>query len=971
MALQMGPYAVQLPMVDQSLGAATEAMTPSHEEQTSNIESTQTGDAEGSKVDRQIDKALASHRPQAVTSMTASDRLALFNQAMEHEDFARNCIIYEPTNHEANSQTFTSHMLDQLGSSDEDIVMNEALTSKSSTPHMTQSSHGEGDIEMAGQRLTPGNQDLDALLSEAPADTQPLVEATQRASATAPSYEEACQLLGLSPESPILTIPGQVFPTRLKPWQVTGIAWMVLRERSPIKGGILGDACGLGKTFTALSLVYLASHLQHEQEKAPTTHRPTLILCPGSLIQSWVNEIWTRFRNGLIVCVFSRDKIYNPGRFRIIKTFEELKEKIHGVDTRQISTDRTIFLASYDRWSHHTVEEKQPAEEPELAVPEESSDQDGITDAEDNIAVSKHKEKSKETANPKIYETIFKGRFHRVILDEGHMVKTIGTRRHHSVAKLEAYHYWFVAATPMMNKVLDLCGYLDILYREEFDIPGRTVKGRPDELLAEFENCRDRADLEQNPPLHLLAPQRLAMLADKGHFSSRCGMHVLPVLLKMICLARCADDDAGGLVLAKTIGDDIPPVRVMTIELKMWDHLQKTHNAVYFQDLVDHLHTGAVEHMGKIQESAGRMNPGIHRRLMHLGFSPLVETCIQSAGKSVWLLELLSRDINAKSDDLGFHLFWRWSTADLRPDFDVSDYCPSTPSDRAWYLIEKCPKLRYIMKILHSLGYCSTEQTPLPRVIILCRWPVVLWVLQMFMSFIGIPYVTIRSSMPQDSRLEALDMFTSNKRGGPRVLLTTYHYGAMGLNLQSACANMILVEQPGNTNVIFHCIGRVHRLGQRQKQRVWILFQDHTIDRYIAFNNTRKIIPQIAAIVPNIQQAVIAGPSLHGRNDDAMEISDSSGNDVTETGIQHYVEGTLMQMLGQTRSRLGMGRTNSLGLPRSFQDEVEDPFGRGKRKRVSGEVEASKRHKGDEGDERAEDYVRRGLCCGQRQRQSW
>lgn len=44
----------------------------------------------------------------------------------------------------------------------------------------------------------------------------------------------------------------------------------------------------------------------------------------------------------------------------------------------------------------------------------------------------------------------------------------------------------------------------------------------------------------------------------------------------------------------------------------------------------------------------------------------------------------------------------------------------------------------------------------------------------------------------------------------------------------------------------FQAIDRIHRIGQSQPQRVWILFMEHTINRYIEFEKIEKILPQIA-----------------------------------------------------------------------------------------------------------------------------
>ena len=79
-------------------------------------------------------------------------------------------------------------------------------------------------------------------------------------SAATLTYEEACAALDLDPAEPraswgIEDANSDRRGVQLKPWQVQGIAWMAQQESSPLQGGILADACGLGKTSTILGLI--------------------------------------------------------------------------------------------------------------------------------------------------------------------------------------------------------------------------------------------------------------------------------------------------------------------------------------------------------------------------------------------------------------------------------------------------------------------------------------------------------------------------------------------------------------------------------------------------------------------------------------------------------------------------------------------------------------------------------------------
>lgn len=95
--------------------------------------------------------------------------------------------------------------------------------------------------------------------------------------------KEACQYAGIPltgpNQSPVLKITGRYeSETQLQPWQPSAIAWMMAQESTEIHGGILADACGLGKTLSALCLVYFAAmKLQAEGDKRTKRFRPTLI----------------------------------------------------------------------------------------------------------------------------------------------------------------------------------------------------------------------------------------------------------------------------------------------------------------------------------------------------------------------------------------------------------------------------------------------------------------------------------------------------------------------------------------------------------------------------------------------------------------------------------------------------------------------------------------------------------------------
>ena len=129
-----------------------------------------------------------------------------------------------------------------------------------------------------------------------------------------PDYLRACNELGFIPHAQQPQLKGSSFI--YKAVQVTGMAWMCLQTYGKIPrgsqrigdsppmlpnhgplsatrmdGGILGDAMGVGKTEQILGFL-----LWDVQFIRKVEHRPTLILCPSSIVYQWVDNILAYYK---------------------------------------------------------------------------------------------------------------------------------------------------------------------------------------------------------------------------------------------------------------------------------------------------------------------------------------------------------------------------------------------------------------------------------------------------------------------------------------------------------------------------------------------------------------------------------------------------------------------------------------------------------------------------------------------------
>ncbi len=83
---------------------------------------------------------------------------------------------------------------------------------------------------------------------------------------------------------PLIDQPA-AFAGRLRPYQLTGLRWLVFLESFGL-GACLADDMGLGKTIQLIAL------LLHEREHEPaSTVGPTLLVVPTSLVSNWTREL--------------------------------------------------------------------------------------------------------------------------------------------------------------------------------------------------------------------------------------------------------------------------------------------------------------------------------------------------------------------------------------------------------------------------------------------------------------------------------------------------------------------------------------------------------------------------------------------------------------------------------------------------------------------------------------------------------
>ncbi|KAK4687537.1 hypothetical protein P7C73_g2588, partial [Tremellales sp. Uapishka_1] len=202
----------------------------------------------------------------------------------------------------------------------------------------------------------------------------------------------------------------------LMPHQILGVSFMIEKEKNEkFRGGILGDAMGLGKTVQAISCM---SGNPSPEKKVQTT----LIVAPLALLQQWRAEIEGRTTEGAFKVM-----IYH-GSNRTRST-NELKR-------------HDVVLTTYGVLSGEYPKE----------MKEKRRKKRNQTDSEDD-------EPKPEVVIRK-KGPLFKMKWYRVILDEAHTIRNKNTQAAKAVFELDAVLRWSLTGTLIINSLDDIFSHL-------------------------------------------------------------------------------------------------------------------------------------------------------------------------------------------------------------------------------------------------------------------------------------------------------------------------------------------------------------------------------------------------------------------------------------------------------------------------------------------------------------------------------
>ena len=195
---------------------------------------------------------------------------------------------------------------------------------------------------------------------------------------------------------------------KLKSFQLEGLDWMIRQEQSQWKGGLLGDEMGMGKTIQAVSLIM-------SDYPAKT---PTLVVVPPVALMQWQNEI----------------NEYTDGKLKVL-IYHNSNPKVKNLKLSDLKGYDVIMISYSGLESTYRKQSKGWKRD------------DGLV-----------KENSK----------IHAIKYHRLILDEAHNIKTRTTGVAKACFALDADYKWCLSGTPVQNRIGEFFSLLRFLQVRPF-----------------------------------------------------------------------------------------------------------------------------------------------------------------------------------------------------------------------------------------------------------------------------------------------------------------------------------------------------------------------------------------------------------------------------------------------------------------------------------------------------------------------
>ena len=226
----------------------------------------------------------------------------------------------------------------------------------------------------------------------------------------------------------------------MKPYQLLGLSFLVYLYKNGTSG-ILGDEMGLGKTLQTLSLFQYLKE-SRTQNGAGAENRPSLVVCPLSVLSSWIAE----------------SRKWTPG-LKVLRFHGSMQER---------DRLKKIAIGEIDQYGNQTVRSRKRKNSRRTAngkpIIDLDSEIEGAPEERGvDLIVTTYEGFLAEQA---WFKKAFVWTY--VVLDEGHKIKNDLSLISKALQGLGAEYRLILTGTPLQNNLQELWALLHWLYPEVF-----------------------------------------------------------------------------------------------------------------------------------------------------------------------------------------------------------------------------------------------------------------------------------------------------------------------------------------------------------------------------------------------------------------------------------------------------------------------------------------------------------------------
>ncbi|XP_078180897.1 helicase protein with RING/U-box domain-containing protein isoform X2 [Carex rostrata] len=289
-------------------------------------------------------------------------------------------------------------------------------------------------------------------------------------------------------------------------FQKEWLSWALNQEDSEIKGGILADEMGMGKTIQAISLVLTARDMRAKSGAGTSIsfdNKSTLVICPVVAVIQWAGEIAKHTQKGNVTVLVYHGAKRAKGEVDfgqydfVLTTYATIesdyrkhimppKEKCQYCGKGFVSEAKLDTHRRYFCGPGHVKTEKQARQQTKKnrglskdmkSVELVSSDSESDSELNEkngrknmNKGTKKKKAKGDEfvedlanSSTPRGKSPLHSVKWERIILDEAHCIKDRRSNTARAVFALKGEYKWALSGTPLQNRVGELYSLIRFL----------------------------------------------------------------------------------------------------------------------------------------------------------------------------------------------------------------------------------------------------------------------------------------------------------------------------------------------------------------------------------------------------------------------------------------------------------------------------------------------------------------------------